>query len=173
LPFEDRFDFGGVHGNAILGNDIAEEIDRGLKEAAFFRFGPKTMFSKAFQDLLDVFDVILSGFAVDQDVVQIDDDGNVQEFTEDFVHELLKRSGGVCQAEWHDQIFEETVTRSESGLPFFSCGYPYKVVCAAEVDLGEILGVLKSVQVFLNEGKWIAVLDSDLVQAAVVHAKAK
>jgi hypothetical protein len=32
---------------------------------------------------------------------------------------------------------------------------------------------LKSVQVFLNEWEWITVLDSDLIQAAIVHTETK
>jgi hypothetical protein len=48
------------------------------------------MLSKAFQHLPIMANVVFSSFAVDKNIGQINDNRNVEEFSENFIHELLE-----------------------------------------------------------------------------------
>jgi hypothetical protein len=52
-------------------NDVSEEIDRRLAETTLLSFSRKAMLAKAFQNLLDVSDVLFSGFAVYHDIDEV------------------------------------------------------------------------------------------------------
>ena len=89
-PGEDGVDLGGCHGYAVVGDDESEELGRGFGELAFLRLGIESIGDESTEDFADVFRV--PGWVVgeDEDVVEVDEDGDVQDVAEDVVHEVLE-----------------------------------------------------------------------------------
>jgi hypothetical protein len=63
------------------------------------------------------------GFLVlgkDQNVIQIDHDKFVHVLPEDIIHQMLKDSGCIGEAEGHDRVFEMAVACAKSCFPFIT-----------------------------------------------------
>ena len=85
-------------------------------------------------------------FRVNEDIVEVDDDANVEEVTENVIHEVLESSGGAHKSERHNKPFKRAIVSTESGLPFFTIGNMNEVVSMLEVDFGEYTGFLQSIK---------------------------
>ena len=59
-------------------------------------------------------------FGVNEDIVEVDNDANVEEVTENVIHEALESGGGVRKSERHNEPFKRAIVSMESGLPFFT-----------------------------------------------------
>ena len=59
-------------------------------------------------------------FGINEDVVEVDDDANVEEVTENVIHEALESGGGVRKSEGHNKPFKRAIASMESGLPFLT-----------------------------------------------------
>jgi hypothetical protein len=75
--------------------------------------------------------MVLFIFGIDENIVQIYDDEDVSHVAEYVVHEVLESGGSVGHSEWHYQVFERSVTSSESGFPFMTFSYAHVVVAYA------------------------------------------
>jgi hypothetical protein len=64
-----------------------------------------------------------------------------------------------------------SITRSKGCFPFVSFAYSDAVVCLLEVDFTEDLGAVDSIHDLAYQGKGVAILFSDFVEAAVIDAK--
>src|SRR3979490_345159 len=110
----------------------------------------------------------------DKNVVKIDGDDTLgDKVLEDLVHHRLEGRRAVGQSKVHHQWFEQTAISSERRFPFIAFFYPHVVIPPADVELGEVLRALESVNEVVNEGKGIAVLSGDQVERAIVLYKAK
>src|SRR3954467_5881394 len=112
--------------------------------------------------------------AVDQDVIDVYNDAFVQEWTEHIVDQSLECRGGVGEAEGHYREFVMAISRAEGCLRDILVLDADLVIAGAEVDLGEHLGTLYSVEYFINTREGVTVLDGQFVQRAVVdtHSQA-
>jgi len=63
------------------------------------------------------------------------------------------------------------IARSKGCFPLISFAYSDSVVCLLEVDFTEDLGTVDSIHDLAYQGKGVAILLRDLVEAAVVDAK--
>ena len=59
----------------------------------------------------------------------------------------------------------------ECCLPFFTLCYPNHVIGTSDVQLGVPLGLTELHQCFLNQWKWVAILDRLLIKIAVVNTE--
>jgi hypothetical protein len=75
------------------------------------------MFPRGAQDLLNVIQMFLLGFAKDEDVIQIYNHKGVYEWWQYIIHHLHECVWGISQTERHDQTLEETFFRIEGCLP--------------------------------------------------------
>ncbi|KAG6899325.1 hypothetical protein C0993_011202 [Termitomyces sp. T159_Od127] len=83
-PVEDGFHLGGVHANAVWGDDDTEVV-----------------LLESFEDAADVIVVFFQQVQVDEDVVQVHDDENIIHVVKDVVHEVLEGGGGVGHTKGH------------------------------------------------------------------------
>lgn len=172
-PGQDAVDLVLGYGNALMAVGEAEELGVGGPEFAFFGFGVQKVVNEALEDLTNVGGVIVGVVGEDQDVVEIDENLDVEEVSEDIVHEVLKCGRGVHEAEGHDETLEVSISSAEGSLPLVTLFDADEVVSTAKVELGEDFCVLQAVEGLGNEREGVSVLDGDFVEAAIVDAEAE
>ena len=59
-------------------------------------------------------------FGINEDVVEVDNDANVEDVTENVTHEALESGGGIRKSEGHNKPFKRAIASTESGLPFLT-----------------------------------------------------
>ncbi|SGZ11719.1 BQ5605_C028g10451 [Microbotryum silenes-dioicae] len=95
----------------------------------------------------------------DQDVVEINEHGDVEKIAEDRVHEVLEGGRRVGETEGHDEALEVSIARSKCARAKVQFG----------VDFGA--GVFgRGLQV---EWEGVTIFASDLIEATVVHTQTK
>ena len=77
-------------------------MQRGFSELALAHFCVEPVFSELFEDLPEVILMFFHVFAVDQNVVQVDEDKFFKKFVEYIVHKCHKCGWSVGQAKGHD-----------------------------------------------------------------------
>src|SRR5438034_9137310 len=112
-------------------------------------------------------------FGVDEDVVEVDDDGNIKEIGEDVVHEVLECCWRVCQSKRHYPPLERPISGSECSFPLVACGDADQVVGMVEIYFGIdacLSGCIKKVG---GERKWVSVLLGDCVETPEGNAESE
>ena len=118
-------------------------------------------------------DMLRGVFREDNDVVQQPDANDIQVFFQDIVHEVLKACRGISGTLGADEVLIVPLPTSESSLPLIPLPDPHLVVYVAEVNFGEDLGKVKSIQHFRYAGEWEEVFNRDFVESPVVDYQAK
>ena len=77
------------------------------------------------------------GSAVNQDIVEIDDEEFARKRTEHFIHQSHERTRSIGESERHHEPLVEALDGLESSLPLVARANPYMVVTVAEVEFGE------------------------------------
>ena len=90
--------------------------------------------------------VLLGGLGKDEDVVEVQQHEFVKEGHEDVVHQPLEGSWGVAEAEWHHSELVVSVSCPERSLGDVLLFDPNLVVSRSKIQLGEVLGIMKTVQ---------------------------
>src|ERR1700733_9342642 len=73
---------------------------------------------------------------INQDVIEIDDKGDIQHVTENVVHESLKCRRCISETLRDDQPFKGPIFSAEHCFPFIAVRYMNKMVSMVEVNLG-------------------------------------
>jgi hypothetical protein len=60
---------------------------------------------------------------IDKYVIYIDDHTHIQQVMEDIIHQVLKGSRGISEAERHDSILKMAVSGPKGCFPFIPCSY--------------------------------------------------
>src|SRR3979490_2313996 len=79
----------------------------------------------------------------------------------------------VCESEVHYQWFKKSAVCPESSFPLITFLDADVVVAPPDVQFCEVLRAAKSVNEIINKRKGESVLDSDLIQSAVVLDKSE
>ena len=161
----------GGHGETLRGKDVTKVLGAVRMELTLFRLGVEAVLPESPENLLNVLAMVGNVIGEYGDVIQIDNDTDVEEITEDVVHETLEGRRGVGQPERHNQPFEGAVASAECGLPFISIGDADKMISMAKINLGIDSGTARSVQEIRNERERIAILAGDAIETSEVHAK--
>jgi hydrogenase maturation factor len=109
--------------------------------------------------------------AVDEDVVEEDEDEAAKKVAEDAVHHSLERRGSVREAERHDQELEVAVVCSERRLGDVVRVHQHLVIATAEIQLGEDTGTLEFVQELINHRDREFVLHGLRIESTIVDTK--
>ena len=112
------------------------------------------------------------GVAVDEDVIEENQDETMEEGVEYLVHQSLERSRCVGQAESHDQELVEAFMGAECRLVHIVEVHPHLVVAGTEVQLGEEMSAAKLVQEFIHHRNGKLILHHLFVQRTIIHAEA-
>ena len=85
--------------------------------------------------------MVFEGVREDQNVVKINNNENVRDIREHFIHEMLKGGRGIGESKGHDQILKRTIAGSESCHPLLAFLDADIVVTRSEVNFGVDLGI--------------------------------
>jgi hypothetical protein len=83
--------------------------------------------------------VLFQGIQVNQEVIEICNEKVIEIFSERIINKVLKGPRGVAEAEWHDLVFEQSVTRTERCLPLLPRRHAKEVITIAHIELREAL----------------------------------
>ena len=90
-----------IHGDTIWGDNIAKEFNLILVEGTFLSFGPETIGMQSVQYQLDMLHVFFVIVRKDQNVIKIDNNKLIQEFSKDIIHEVLEGCQGIGESIRH------------------------------------------------------------------------
>lgn len=81
-------------------------------------------------------------FGVDQNVIKVNKYKTIQEISQYIINQVLENSRGIGEPEGHYQVFKIADGGFECGLPFVPLLDSVEVVCVAEIQFCENLGIL-------------------------------
>jgi hypothetical protein len=142
-------------------------------EEAFLEFSEETILTESPEYFTDMLSVVLEVVGVDEDIIEVDDDRDVSEVGEDFVHETLEGRGRIAKTEGHNQEFKSAVAGPEGGFPFITRSDPDIEVAYPEVDFGVNTTFSSTVEEIGDEGERVAVFLGNFVEPTIVDAKAE
>ena len=85
-PVVDYLELGGVHVDGAVGDNVAEEVDSCLAKGAFLGVEVEGMLTEQLEYLSEMSGVGGEVGAIDEDIVEVDDDRSVEERAKDIVH---------------------------------------------------------------------------------------
>jgi hypothetical protein len=113
-----------------------------LPELAFGGLDGEAEFGKALKNLAAVLDVIIPVGAEDDDIIEVDKRELPLETSKKSIHNPLKSSGCIAQAEWHDPELVVSAAKSENGLVPVLWSDGYLPIPTLEIQAGEVLRAL-------------------------------
>src|SRR4051812_27655427 len=131
------------------------------------------MLSEEFKNLANMFGMVLVILAVDQDIINVYDDSDVEERSENILNQGLEGGWGIGESKGHDLVLIMTVPGAKSHFGDIILVDLDLVIARAEVNLGKYLGFIETINQIINQGNGKTILDSDLVQGSVVNAHAE
>ena len=169
-PVVNYLEVGKVHVDGAVGDNVAEEVDSCLAEGAFLGVEVEGMLTEQLEYLSEMSGVGGEVRAVDEDIVEVDDNRSVKERAKDIVHEGREGSRCIGEAERHDSEFVGAVAGYAGGFRFFALLDPYLEVPALQIELGEDLGATKAVEEIIDTRNGAVIENGDAVQAAIIYA---
>ncbi len=115
-----------------------------------------------------MFNMFFFVFGIDENIIQICYSEIVEEFIKDVVNEVLEDVKDITEIEWYHQNLVESESDDEGCLPFVSFSYLDSVENNDDVQFGEDLGFVQSIQGFPDQEQGIPIFDNDIVQASVI-----
>ncbi len=172
-PIFDSLNFGWIHGNGVLGDDVAEEFDGEFSERTLVEASEVVVLAQDTKDEGQVFGVLSGVLGKNENIIEEDHDEVVKVGAKDVVHGTLERSGCIGETKGHDFELVVAVTSTECCLGNIILSNAYLPVSRLEVNLGEDRGSLETVEELLCAGNGVSVLDRLFVEGAEVDAEAK
>ena len=96
--------------------------------------GVEMMLLEALENFLDMASVFFFGVRVDEYVIEVHQYTNIEQVTEDVIHEALESGRCVGESERHYAPFKGAVASLESCLPFVALSDLDQMVGVLEVD---------------------------------------
>ena len=101
-PIFKSFNFGGIHGNGVFGDDVTKEFDGKFSEGALVKASEVVVLAENVENGGKMLSVLSRILGENEDVVEEDDDEVVQVRPEDVIHSTLERSWSVGETKGHD-----------------------------------------------------------------------
>ena len=98
------------------------------------------------EDFAEMAEMISECAAKDEKVVQIHEEGTIEEGGEDGIHCALEGGRGVAQTEWHDEVLVQAKSGAEGGLLNITGGDANLVVSHLQIQFAEHTCTADSVQ---------------------------
>ncbi|GBG80552.1 hypothetical protein CBR_g31012 [Chara braunii] len=131
------------------------------------------MSTQAVKDVAEVFEVLLKGTTVDQDIIEVHENVLLQDIPEYAIHRPPKGSGCIGEAEWHQCELVVAESRSERGLRLVVCSDADLMVTATKINLRKEAVACKAVEQLIGTRHGVAVLNRIAVETTVVDAETK
>jgi len=85
---------------------------------AFVRTEVKAVLSESAEYFSNMVLMFFGIVGVDKNVVEIDNDTDIKQVTENVVHEALESGRSVRKTKWHNEPFKRAIASTKSSLPF-------------------------------------------------------
>ena len=86
------------------------------------------MFSKYRENFFDINYMLFRGDRVNENIIHEDYHANIQEFSQNIIHEVLKSSGSIRESKWHDIVLKVSKSTAPSSFPLITSFNPKKMV---------------------------------------------
>src|ERR1044072_4421766 len=116
--------------------------------------------------------VIFQGCAVNQDVVEEDDDSLAQQGSKNVIHCGLECRRRIAQSKWHDPVFIMSVVSAEGCLWHILWSNPDLMEAGGEVEFRENPSLSQFIEQFVDGWKRKTITDRDGIERSVIHAHA-
>ena len=93
----------------------------------------KAFFEKAFENLMHMLSVLFEGVKKNQDVIEVDYVGLVNEFSKDVINVGPKSTRCTVKVKRHNKVFELSIVGMESCFVFIICGNSEEVEGVSKV----------------------------------------
>jgi len=144
-------------------------FDLCVLEFAFVMLQEELVFVELLQDQTCNAMVLLHGFSVNEDVVEVHTDHSFHnEVLKDLIHHCLEGKRTVCKAKEHHQWFKQPATCLKCSLPLITFLHSHILVPPLHIQFCEVLGAAKLVDKVRNEREWVAILDRHCIEGAIV-----
>ena len=145
-PFCDSCDFDWIHCDQPMCNYESKVFNLCVLEFAFVMSQEELVFVKSLQDQTCNVTVLLHGFRVDEDVIEVHTDHSLHdEVLKDLIHHCLEGRRAVCKAKEHHQWFKQLMTHPKCSLPLITFLYSHILVPPSHIQFCEVLGATKLV----------------------------
>ena len=124
----------GLHSNVVVAHGVAHKVDLVLEEGALGDVALELRIAKSVEDTPNVAFMVSPRWAVDQDVVEVDNDKVVKKVAEELIHGPLERRRSIAQAKRHNAKLVGAIARRESSHGHAVGGHGYLVVAGTEVQ---------------------------------------
>jgi len=105
------------------------------------------------------------------DVVQIDEAGNIWQAWQDKIHKSLKDAWCTCQSKWHDVKAVTSFASNEKRLVAILVGNGYIIISRAQIQGAKPGWSGQSIQTVIYQWRRIAILVSNGIYSSVVNAE--
>jgi len=138
-------------------------------EFAFVMLQEELVFVELLQDQTCNVMVLLHGFSVDEDVIEVHADHSFHNrVLKDLIHHCLKGRRTVCKAKEHHQWFEQPTTHPKCSLPLITFLHLHILVPPSHIQFREVLGTAKLVDKVQNEKEQVVILDHHCIEGMIV-----
>ena len=136
---------------------------------AFVMSQEKLVFAKSLQDQPCNAMVLLHGFSVDEDVIEVHTDHSLHnKVLKDLIHHCLEDRRTVCKAKEHHQWFKQLTTHPKCSLPLVTFLHLHILVPPSHVQFCEVLGAMKLIDKVQNKRERVVILDRHCIEGMIV-----
>ena len=152
---------------------MTDEQELRVRELALLVVGFESGFGEAFEDFLDLGDVVFeSAIGEHEAVVEEGSTGSSDEIAQGVVDVALEGCWGVAETERHAEPLEESFRGDERSCSARRSGHRYVMVGVLDVDEGQPLGILAHVEAVFDERDRVRILARARVHLAIVDTHA-
>ena len=152
-----------VHGESLGRQNVSEVFHLLGVELTLVSAGVEAIFSESSEHFLNVLPVVREVVGVNEDIVEIDDYGDINHIGEYVVHESLERGGSVGETFGDNQPFERAIARPKRGFSLVSLSYADQMIGVSEVDFRVDAGFAGCVEEIGDKWERITILLRDAV----------
>jgi len=136
---------------------------------AFVMSQEELVFMESLQDQMCNAMVLLNGFSIDEDVIEVHTDHSFHnKVLKDHIHHCLEGRRTVCKAKEHHQWFKQPPTHLKHSLPLVTILHSHILVPPSHIQFCEVLGTVKLVDKVQNEREQVVILDHHCIEGTIV-----
>ena len=153
---------------------MAQKANFFLIKIILFQIVKKAVFLEFSKNSLNGFYLTLVNvFVINQDVIKVYNDRNIKVFYQGFVDIALEVSRVIKKTEKYHLVLEMAMPHLKSCFLFVTFSNSYLIICICQVQLSKIFGITQTIEQFINQGQWVAIVDCQIVELLIIYIQIK
>ena len=152
---------------------MAEKLQLRLHKFAFGKLRIQLVLAQQFQHNFQVQHVLSLNFAVDDNIIQVDQYKLANDIFEHVIHDVLKRTWCIGETKAQYLELKQPEGSGESCLGNVLRLQPDLIVCTLQINAADDRCTLQLIKQLINAWQWIAVLDGLIIETAMVNTHAQ